>query len=70
MIFEPLFHRADVSENIPREQKVRSYMAQDLDKMQAKKVSSAVWLAIRTSNGIIVANGALDRESLFVKNDT
>uniref|UniRef100_A0A8D0L4I3 Cadherin domain-containing protein n=1 Tax=Sphenodon punctatus TaxID=8508 RepID=A0A8D0L4I3_SPHPU len=75
-VFDPPVKTAQVSEDIPIGQKITSYTAQDPDKMQNQKIKyrmandPAGWLAIHPENGIVTARDRLDRENLFVMNNT
>uniref|UniRef100_A0A8C8RYQ0 Cadherin domain-containing protein n=1 Tax=Pelusios castaneus TaxID=367368 RepID=A0A8C8RYQ0_9SAUR len=75
-IFSPPIKAALVSEDVPLGEKITSYTAQDPDKMQSQKIryhmgnDPAGWLAIHQENGIVTARDHLDRESVFVKNNT
>ncbi|EMP41927.1 B-cadherin [Chelonia mydas] len=81
-VFDPPIRTAQVSEDVPIGQKITSYMAQDPDKMQSQTIQAssvpyrsigndpAGWLEIHPENGIITAKAQLDREAVFVKNNT
>ncbi|XP_075045190.1 cadherin-1-like [Mixophyes fleayi] len=75
-VFVPPVYTVTVSEDLPSGQEVASYTAQDPDKFQNQKITyymgndPAGWLTVNPENGIITGNGQLDRESMFVKNNT
>ncbi|CAM4544665.1 B-cadherin-like isoform X2 [Lepidochelys kempii] len=75
-VFDPPIRTAQVSEDVPIGQKITSYMAQDPDKMQSQTIRYRVgndpagWLEIHPENGIVTAKAQLDREAVFVKNNT
>ncbi|KAM8945962.1 cadherin-1-like [Pelodytes ibericus] len=75
-IFVPPVKIVSVSEDIPSGQEVASYTATDPDKMQNQKIMYSIgndpagWLSVNKENGIITGNGNLDRESIYVKNNT
>ncbi|XP_077144602.1 cadherin-1-like [Ranitomeya variabilis] len=75
-VFDPIEKRVSVSEDLPSGQEVASYTAVDPDKVQNQKITyyigldPAGWLSVNPENGIITGNGQLDRESIFVKNNT
>ncbi|XP_063801991.1 cadherin-1-like [Pseudophryne corroboree] len=74
--FNPPVKKVSVPENEPIGQDVTSYTAQDPDKAQNQMITYRIgydpagWLAVNPENGIITGNGQLDRESMFVKNNT
>ncbi|XP_040265661.1 EP-cadherin-like [Bufo bufo] len=73
--FIPQVSVVDVSEDLPREQKITALVAQDPDKQQNQKLryrignDPARWVTINEETGIVTGNGNLDRESEFVKNN-
>ncbi|KAM4017829.1 cadherin-1-like isoform 1-T3 [Anomaloglossus baeobatrachus] len=75
-VFDPVEKKVSVSEDLPSGQEVASYTAVDPDKVQNQKITyyigndPARWLSVNPENGIITGNGQLDRESMFVKNNT
>lgn len=75
-VFNPIEKTVSVSEDLASGQEVASYTAQDPDKAQNQKITyyigndPAGWLSVNPENGIITGNGQLDRESIFVKNNT
>ncbi|XP_073515326.1 cadherin-1-like [Phyllobates terribilis] len=75
-VFDPMEKRVSVSEDLPSGQEVASYTAVDPDKVQNQKITYSIgldpagWLSVNPENGIITGNGQLDRESIFVKNNT
>ncbi|XP_040266682.1 cadherin-1 [Bufo bufo] len=75
-VFDPNPKIVSVLEDLPSGQEVASYTAVDPDKAQNQKITyyigndPAGWLSVNPENGIITGNGQLDRESMFVKNNT
>ncbi|KAM3919449.1 cadherin-1-like [Leptodactylus fuscus] len=75
-VFDPIEKTVSVPEDLASGQEVASYTAQDPDKMQNQKImyymgnDPAGWLSVNPENGIITGNGQLDRESVYVKNNT
>ncbi|XP_018412821.1 PREDICTED: cadherin-1-like [Nanorana parkeri] len=75
-MFVPPVKDVNIPEDLPSGQEVASYTAQDPDKAQNQKITyyigndPAGWLTVNPENGIITGNGQLDRESIFVKNNT
>ncbi|KAM9302022.1 LOW QUALITY PROTEIN: uncharacterized protein PAF06_015271 [Gastrophryne carolinensis] len=75
-VFVPPEKKVSVPEDLPSGQVVATYTAQDPDKAQPQKITyyigndPAGWLSVNKENGIITGNGQLDRESMFVKNNT
>ncbi|KAG8562958.1 hypothetical protein GDO81_015880 [Engystomops pustulosus] len=75
-VFDPPEKIVSVPEDLPSGQEVASYTAQDPDKAMNQKITyfigndPAGWLSVNRDNGIITGDGMMDRESIFVKNNT
>ncbi|XP_056381932.1 cadherin-1 isoform X2 [Hyla sarda] len=75
-VFDPPVKTVTVPEDLASGQEVASYTAQDPDKQMNQKITyyigndPAGWLSVNPENGIITGNGQLDRESMYVKNNT
>ncbi|XP_066440072.1 cadherin-1-like [Eleutherodactylus coqui] len=75
-VFDPVVKTVAVPEDLPSGQQITSYTAQDPDKAQNQKIVYSIgldpagWLSVNPENGIITGNGQLDRESIFVTNNT
>ncbi|KAG8437531.1 hypothetical protein GDO86_008296 [Hymenochirus boettgeri] len=75
-VFVPSVNEVQVPEDLPSGQVVATYTAQDPDKAQNQKIiyrignDPAGWVSVNKDNGIITGNGNLDRESIYVRNNT
>ncbi|XP_077165809.1 B-cadherin-like [Paroedura picta] len=75
-VFIPPVMTVNYREDISVGQKVATYTAQDPDKDMEQSIRYSIgkdvanWLAINPETGVIETKAALDRESLYVKNDT
>ncbi|KAJ0004838.1 hypothetical protein NQD34_011052 [Periophthalmus magnuspinnatus] len=75
-IFEPVVKQVSKPENLPVDQEVVLYTAYDPDTARKQKVmyrivsDPAGWLNVAKDTGLVTVKSMMDRESLFVKDDT